>query len=84
MTTPSGDEAQTSDESSDDWRNDPSQHPRQLPHRDQPRTHHADIEDASSPHTARKKSPTTRSNSNTAAPHSTASSSAPSSEHFGF
>ncbi|WP_236608761.1 hypothetical protein, partial [Cutibacterium granulosum] len=36
MTTPSGDEAQTSDESVDDWRNGPSQHPRQLPHRDQP------------------------------------------------
>ena len=55
-----------------------------VTNQDQPRTHHADIEDASSPHTARKKSPTTRSNSNTAAPHSTASSSAPSSEHFGF
>ena len=27
MTTPSRDEAQTSDESVDDWRNDPSQHP---------------------------------------------------------
>ena len=27
MTTPSRDEAQTSDESGDDWRNDPSQHP---------------------------------------------------------
>ena len=36
MTTPSRDEAQTSDESVDDWRNGPSQRPRQLPHREQP------------------------------------------------
>lgn len=37
MTTPSKDEAQAPDKSVGDWRNGPSQHPRQPSHRDRPR-----------------------------------------------